>query len=58
MRIGKTHFMSISSDVYKRQVDYCPVSELMEYHKDIKNEEVDALVATYFKEYDLSLIHI
>ena len=33
-------------------VDYCPVSELMEYHKDIKNEEVDALVATYFKEYD------
>ena len=33
-------------------VDYCPVSELMEYHKEIKNEEVDALVATYFKEYD------
>ena len=33
-------------------VDYCPVSELMEYHKEIKNEDVDALVATYFKEYD------
>ena len=33
-------------------VDYCPVSELMEYHKDIKDADVDALVATYFKEYD------
>ena len=27
-------------------VDYCPASELMEYHKDIKNADVDALVAT------------
>ena len=25
-------------------VDYCPASELMEYHKDIKNADVDALV--------------
>ena len=33
-------------------VDYCPVSELMEYHKEIKAADVDALVATYFKEYD------
>ena len=31
---------------------YCPVSELMACHKEIKNEDVDALVATYFKEYD------
>ena len=33
-------------------VDYCPASELMEYHKDIKNADVDALVATYFNDYD------
>ena len=33
-------------------VDYCPVSELMEYHKNIKDEEVEALVKTYFSEYD------
>ena len=33
-------------------VDYCPVSELMEYHKEIEDTDVDALVATYFKEYD------
>jgi L-arabinose isomerase len=32
-------------------VDYCPVNKLMEFHKDIKDEEVKALVATYFKEY-------
>lgn len=25
-------------------VDYCPVSELMEYHKAVKDEDVDALV--------------
>ena len=30
-------------------VDYCPVSELMEYHKEIKAADVDALVATYFQ---------
>ena len=24
----------------------------MEYHKDIKNADVDALVATYFNDYD------
>lgn len=33
-------------------VDYCPVSEMMEYFKDIKDTDVDALVATYFKEYE------
>ena len=33
-------------------VDYCPVSELMEYHSQIKDEEVEALVRTYFNEYD------
>ena len=33
-------------------VDYCPVSELMEYHKEVKDEDVDALVKTYFSEYD------
>ena len=33
-------------------VDYCPVSELMEYHKKVKNEDVDALVSTYFAEYE------
>jgi len=33
-------------------VDYCPVSEMMEYFRRIADSEVDALVATYFKEYD------
>lgn len=33
-------------------VDYCPVSEMMEYFRQIADSEVDALVATYFKEYD------
>ena len=33
-------------------VDYCPVSELMEYHKNIKDADVEALVAIYFSEYD------
>jgi L-arabinose isomerase len=33
-------------------VDYCPVSEMMEYYKEIKDADVDALTATYFKEYD------
>ena len=33
-------------------VDYCPVSELMSYHKEVKDEEVEALVKTYFNEYD------
>ena len=33
-------------------VDYCPVSELMAYQKQVKDEEVEAMVATYFKEYD------
>ena len=32
-------------------VDYVPVSELMEYYKKIRKEDVDALVATYFSEY-------
>ena len=33
-------------------VDYCPVSELMEYHARVKDEEVDALVGEYFRLYD------
>ena len=33
-------------------VDYCPVSEMMEFFRQIADSEVDALVATYFKEYD------
>ena len=33
-------------------VDYCPASELMEYHAQVKDADVDALVATYFQEYD------
>ena len=33
-------------------VDYCPVSELMEHYKKITDAEVDALFATYMKEYD------
>ena len=33
-------------------VDYCPASELMKYHKEVKDEDVNALVKTYFNEYD------
>ncbi len=33
-------------------VDYCPVSELMEYHARVKDEEVRALVEEYFRLYD------
>ena len=33
-------------------VDYCPVSELMEHHKRVKDEEVDTLFNTYMREYD------
>ena len=33
-------------------VDYCPVSELMEYQKQVTDAEVDALVATYFELYE------
>jgi len=32
-------------------VDYTPVSELMEYFKNVADADVDELVATYFKEY-------
>ncbi len=32
-------------------VDYTPVSELMEYFKKVKDEEIKALVETYFNEY-------
>lgn len=35
-------------------VDYCPVSELMEYHNSIDDKDVDSLVATYFNEYEHS----
>ena len=33
-------------------VDYTPVSELMEYFKKVTDADTDALVATYFKEYE------
>ena len=33
-------------------VDYCPFSEVLEYLKNVKDADVDALVSTYFKEYD------
>ena len=33
-------------------VDYCPVSELMNYQKHIKDEEIEALVKEYFSLYD------
>ena len=33
-------------------VDYCPVSELMAYQKQVKDEEVEALVKEYFTLYD------
>lgn len=33
-------------------VDYMPFSSVMPYFDAIKDEDVDALVATYFKEYD------
>jgi len=33
-------------------VDYVAFSELMPYFDAVKDEDVDALVATYFKEYD------
>lgn len=32
-------------------VDYTPVSELMEYFKKVKEEDIKALVETYFNEY-------
>ena len=32
-------------------VDYCPVSELMEYFKKVADADVDALVAEYFRLY-------
>ena len=33
-------------------VDYCPVSELMEYYKAVKDADVDALFAEYLATYD------
>ncbi len=33
-------------------VDYCPVSELMEYHKAVKDGDTDKLVGEYFSLYD------
>ncbi|MBR6989937.1 MAG: L-arabinose isomerase [Bacteroidaceae bacterium] len=33
-------------------VDYTPVSELIEYWKNVKDEDVDALVEVYHKEYE------
>ena len=34
------------------QVDYCPVSELMAYQKQVRDEDVEALVKEYFTLYD------
>jgi len=33
-------------------VDYCPVSELMEFYKKVQKEDIEALVKEYFKLYD------
>ena len=33
-------------------VDYCPVSDLMEYFKKVTDEATDALVTEYFSSYD------
>ena len=33
-------------------IDYCPVNDLMEYYKQINDDEVKELVEVYFKEYD------
>ncbi len=33
-------------------VDYCPVSELMAYQKQVRDEDVEALVKEYFTLYD------
>ena len=33
-------------------VDYCPVSELMEYHKQIKEDDIRRLVNEYFRLYE------
>ncbi len=33
-------------------VDYCPVTILMEYHAQVTDSDVDALVAEYFRLYD------
>ncbi len=33
-------------------VDYCPVSELMEYYKKVKAEDIEKLVKEYFTLYD------
>lgn len=33
-------------------VDYCPVNDLMEYYKKATDEEVKALIDTYFKLYE------
>ena len=35
-------------------VDYCPVSTLVEYHNQVKDEDVDALVKVYHSEYACS----
>lgn len=33
-------------------VDYCPVNDLMVYYQAVEDKDVQALVATYFKEYE------
>ena len=35
-------------------VDYCPVSELMEHYKAVKDADVKALVETYWREYEVA----
>ena len=36
-------------------VDYCPASELMEYHSQVKDADVKALVDEYFQLYDTDI---
>ena len=33
-------------------VDYCPVNDLMKYYNAVEDKDVQAMVDTYFKEYD------
>ena len=33
-------------------VDYCPVNDLMKYYNAVEDKDVQAIVDTYFKEYD------
>lgn len=37
-------------------VDYCLVSELMKYYKNIKDIDVEVFVVIYFNEYDYDVL--